>query len=209
MENEEEIIEQLEKLDQTVSKIKRLFKEIYGKTEIFKKQNIELVDNLQPFVRFFDLKDEKIENENFTVINSTIVKENLNSPFGPIKEIYGKNENAINNTFSHTRKENIALEETFINLSAHNIVNIEEDVKILEFESDSSSLTEFNLFELPAAFQKENLIEKLYLYIKNNGKVSLSKIYSFFDDKEKIDLFLSVLANKNFIKIKNNCTYTK
>ncbi|KAM0679003.1 hypothetical protein BDAP_000494 [Binucleata daphniae] len=78
MEDQEEIIEQLEKLDLTLSNIRRTFKQIENKIDCYEIKNKEVVTNLQPWIRFFSLNEatQEAKNNNVNIENNAKIDTN-------------------------------------------------------------------------------------------------------------------------------------
>lgn len=65
-------------------------------------------------------------------------------------------------------------------------------------------LKHFNIDEIPEIFRKEKDLVNLYDYIFKNKTVSMDLVSKKFNQisNEKLDIFISLLCRKNFIKLK-------
>ncbi|KAM0685607.1 hypothetical protein COBT_003180 [Conglomerata obtusa] len=209
MDLDEEIIKQLEELDKTLANSKRTFKQIQSKVELYKIQNNKIVNDLTPWFRFFGLGNDYnvkavCEKDHKPFAEFEIEKE---KPLCPFSSVLTENDNiAIFNQNQTTviHEDGKFNEEKF---------NSEKDSKALAnikaFDSDSSSLIDFDMDLLPDVFRSEKIIIDIYNFIKDTENCNINDLYTRFNEFEKIKLCLKVLKNKKFIKFKNEIIYVK
>lgn len=194
---DENIILYLEEIDTTFSKINRITRDIKSKLEIINSNNKETVQNLKPWIKFFDLENKQIlENKNLNSTNNIILTTNNN----PVK----KTEIKFNFEKNTSNKNHTNL---FIDTDMRYKDITSEDVldELPSNDSEDSELISFDINLLPCVFQNENEIVRIYEYIKNGAGIQVDIVYSFLgvEWKDKVKIFVELLVKKKFVRMRN------
>lgn len=185
MEDQEEIIVQLEKLDLTLSNIRRTFKQIESKIELYKNKNDQLVNNFEPWINFFDLNENKKNHDNE-------------------EQLIASNTTAPNSIAISTDKQSAELHK---DEESH---DTKQDQNVFAHEnSDSSSLVDLDYNMLPAIFKNEKVLFEAFKHIQSAKKVSLNDLFMNCKEGDKLKLLLNILVKKKMIKIEDNYVMCK
>lgn len=228
IEEEEEIIQYLEMIDDRFSMIKTVCREIKNKVKNLGTTNKKMVENCQSWINFFSSENSQKKN---SLKSQTMENTEPNNPFEDQSWDHTLKDridplNPSSSTTINLSKLNFSQFDTTVNSTVENLTlkDLPDDLsKRICFEDTSSSLIqpqensetpfvndesftkEFIFSEIPEIFQKEEILPKLYEFIKNSKNVTYNEIYKKFDDasKEKIDILINFLVRRFIVKKRN------
>lgn len=209
---EEETICILEEIDNTFSSINRTLRDIRGFVERIGGKNKKMVQDLSPWIRFFDAgepdrtntgqKYHEVERVTFQEIETheTPVTMRFSSPKNPF----------VDNTSSEILNRTLLgdLDKRFHNIVPSVASSGDLSVQNGEIESynesDSSALIPFDLDIIPPVFRNEKDLFVIYEFISNGSGVDVKDVYDKFSvlPREKVSVFVDLLLRKKFISMK-------
>lgn len=187
---DEEIISALEQLDSTFSQINRVLKQIKRKVNEMEESNRALIEDCDPWCRFFGLeRTEATETAETPQQLATDTQSFLkhSSPVNPFCKGHSGKADA------NAERENGA-SETFI------------DGSVQASDTMVSDLVDFDQELLPDGFREIDEIRMIYYFIEKRRTVSVEEVYERFSSvsRELMDILLDVLIRKNFVRLEEN-----
>lgn len=210
IEEDEQVIKLLEEIDESFSAIKTTLRELRIKVSKLSEKNKDIVSSCTPWINFFEAEN-KIEFSPLSELhlNSLKYRDVNNSPLN-------LNYAAPKNPFIEAESSELLNKATLKNIhccsgSSSTQVFIEKQspgnssIKSSP-DSDENEIIPFQVDLLPAVFQKETDLFNLYNFIQKNRSVSVESIISNFKEisHEKLEILVSLLCRKNFVKQKNS-----
>lgn len=225
---EEEIIEKLEEIDTTFSKINKVLESIKNKSNNFSIKNKKIIEDLHKYFNLFDIKQRKNKNS-FNLEISFDDKLSLNeksevsknsykhmheemgesNPFDSslVKEVYVEEEDNLNGN----EESSIEIPES---IHAETFSVIKENKKIKHNESRffsdlSSSLVKIEEISLPNIFKTDENLFKVYEFIKEKKNVKYEEILNKFKflDGDTLEIYVQLFISKHLVRCKNGVLY--
>lgn len=211
IEEDEQIIKLFEEIDESFSSIKTTLRELRIKIGQLSEKNKDIVSNFAPWINFFEI-ETRIDCSPLSELsfNSLKYKELGNSPAT-------LNSKAPNNPFIEAESSELFNKSIFKKMQCcspssstavltEEITNKENSENRCSPDSDETEIIPFRLDLLPAVFQKEPDLFNLYAFIQKHRAVSVEAIISNFKDisHEKLEILVSLLCRKNFVRQKNS-----
>lgn len=204
----------LEEIDSNFSSIRLSLRSMKMKIAKLLEQRKQMISNCSPWLKFFE-SEIKTEFSPFSELQiSSFRKDIENSPdtfnYGPPKNPFIELESSdlLNKSTIKNIGKSIISEESSIN----NLCKTECDIDFTIAnttanlsEEQSETLRIFNINEIPEIFRQEKDLIDLYEYIYKYKTVNLEIIFKRFNQipVEKLEIFISLLCRKNFIRQKN------
>lgn len=210
---EEEIIDKLEEIDITFSKINNVLQSIKLKLNKNSKKNKQIINDFRKYFNLFDIKKQErsleLENEFSKSISLENLKYNLNelnesNPFDSslTKEVSIENEEEEEKleTKSFEIPDSLQTEPFYIENK-----KIKHNESRLFISDLSSSLIKINDVELPNVFKGDNNLLKVYDFIKESKTIKYSKVLEYFKeiDNDILEVYIQLFISKHLIRCKN------
>lgn len=209
LENEELIIQTLEELDSTYSKIRNNLRTMKMKIATIEAGSRRMLGDCAPWINFFEI-NPKPETSPLSELhlNSLKFKECTESP-DVMSISVPKNPFMDLNSSELLNKSIIKGYKSLITSDSSNSIAINksryetyESTVHAESEETGSCLFSFDESQIPQIFQQEQHLKALYRFIQERRTVSLEDICRKFEELEtdKLKIFISLLCRKNFIR---------
>ncbi|ELA42879.1 uncharacterized protein VICG_00194 [Vittaforma corneae ATCC 50505] len=210
---DEEIIQVLEEIDENFSAVKNTLRELRLKIGRVGERSREVVEDCQPWVRFFEVQTKQ-EFSPFSDLHLNSLKykevvqspDNLSysSPKNPFVEI--ESSELLNKSLFKELKLNLATSSSVSCINAGSNIENPKNMQNNDSEDTDYDIRPFEKSLLPEIFQDESDLIELYDFIKKHRSVSLEHIVDNFRSipPEKLEILISVLCRKRFVKHKNS-----
>lgn len=210
LQEDEEIIQLLEEIDSNFSEIRLHARELKMKIAVFAGKTKQIAENCNGWMRFFET-EKNIDFSPFSDLHLSSLKtkelenspNNLNytAPKNPFLEL--ETSELLNRSVIKHLKENVSSE--ILIPDEQEKLNDIKDETFFESDEKENIFKPFNLKDFPAIFQKEQDLTELYKFIELKKCVTFDQIASHFKDisTEKLQIFITLLTRKKYIKSKN------
>lgn len=210
IEEEEQIIQNLEELDSTLSLIKANLRKLKKKIDRIAQNNTKLSENLKPWINLFEIEKKVQISPNLdSEFKRVIYSNTIETP--DIMGIKTMQNPFIDQNSSDLLNKSLAKNYGFTESSSMMMLSKSklegcETINNLDSEDNNSTLSVFTYTVLPDIFKQEYDLKKLYDFIAKRGTVSIDDVCKNFNDlqPEKLEIFINVLCRKNFIKQKKS-----
>lgn len=214
IEEDEQIIQNLEELDSTFSAIKSNLREMKAKIGRIALVNRKIVDDLQPWMKFFDterkveispLSELQLHSLRFREVMESPDVMSIGAPKNPF--IDTNSSDLLNKSILKDYKGCAASESSnTILLNKSRFENYDTTI-VNDSEETDTALQPFSLTQIPEIFHQERDLRSIYDLVASQRTVSVDDLCRRFGDipPEKLEIFIGLLCRKNFVRQRNNC----
>lgn len=213
IEEDEQIIKLLEEIDENFSILKSTLKDLRMKIGKMSENSKSIVEDCRPWTKFFEMQTKE-DFSPFSDLHLNSLKyneiykspENLNNtaPKNPFVE--QESSELLNRSIMKNLKINTGSLSSTPIIHAVNESESQNNTICNDSEEADHEIIPFEKDLLPEIFQNEDDLVKLYEFIQSRRTVTLSDISNQLKDTplEKIEILVSVLARKRFVRIKRD-----
>lgn len=212
LEEDEQAIQMLEELDSNFSSIRVLLREMRMKIARIAGLSKQLVKDCAPWIKFFETESKaELSPLSELHLNSLKFKEIANSPdnlsYVPPKNPFLEAESSdlLNKSIFKNLKCNTTTESSSAIVLAKNSFENYENTAAADSEDIECEVKPFDASQIPSIFQAERDLFSLYEFVKSNRIVTVEAVLRNFTETppEKLEIFISLLCRKQFVKQKN------
>lgn len=208
LEEDEQIIQLLEEIDSNYSSIRVLLRDMRVKIGRLSVQNKQVISDCEPWIKFFEsgfrnehspISELQFSSSKFKELENSPNLLNYSAPKNPFVEI--ETSELFNKSLLKSLKSSVTNESSL----AHEATPSKVNVTVCDSEENDLQIRNFDIKEIPSIFQNEKDLFDLFKFIQSNRSVALEIVSKSFDflPPEKLDIFISLLCRKQFIKQKN------
>ncbi|KAM0681715.1 hypothetical protein GINT2_000229 [Glugoides intestinalis] len=209
---DEQIIELLEEIDENFSAIKTTLRDLKIKFGNVAGKNREIVDDCKPWINFFEvqtksafspLSDLQLNSLGYTQLAQSPDNLKYSSPKNPFVEM--ESSELLNKCiFKDIKTDSPSFSSTTLCIDKENSENPKAKEQC-DSEDTEYDIKPFERELIPEIFQEEHDLIDLYNFILSRGSVSVENILEKFSEvqPEKLEILISFLCRKRFVKQKN------
>lgn len=211
LEEDERVIQVLEELDSNFSSIRVSLRDMRMKIARVSGLSKQLVKDCTPWVKFFEVEC-KVEPSPLSELqlNSLKLKEITNSPdnlsYAPPRNPFleAESSDVLNKSILKNIKYSTTDSSSAVVLAREGLENYDNGTGA-DSEDFEIEIRPFDASQIPSIFQAEKDLFILYEFVKSNRVVSVETIATKFSEvpPEKLEIFISLLCRKRFIKQRN------
>jgi len=211
LEEDEQIIQLLEEIDSNYSSVRVLLRDMRVKIGRLSVQNKQVINDCEPWIKFFEsgfrnghspISELHFSSSKFKELENSPNLLNYSAPKNPFVEI--ETSELFNKSLLKSFKSSVTSESSISSL-VHEATPSKANVTVCDSEENDLQIRNFDIKEIPSIFQNEKGLFDLFKFIQSNRSVALEIVSKSFDflPPEKLDIFISLLCRKQFIKQKN------
>lgn len=212
LEEDEQAIQVLEELDSHFSSIRVSLREMRMKIARISGLSKQLVEDCAPWVKFFETEVKaELSPLSELQLNSLKFREIANSPdnlnYDPPRNpfIEAESSDLLNRSILKNLKCNTTTDSSSAVVLTKGTLENYDNTAAADSEDFECEIRPFDASKIPSIFQTEKDLFSLYEFVRCNRAVSVELIARNFTETppEKLEIFISLLCRKQFVKQKN------
>lgn len=221
IEEEEQLIFYLEKVDNKFCQIKNVLRDIKNKIKGHSKINSEIIKNVLPMVKFFDADACDPSPKEAAFSDSTLFdnleKDLPNNERSDLPNNMGANHSLLNDSDSeviqnYSEQPNISIQNVLTSepLILQNLTNSENTHNISNITDDYGAFVPLDIKTIPPTLANESVLLEIYECIKGRKSINLKELQKKFHStpQKKIEIIVNFLTNrKHVVRKENNLIY--